>query len=532
MSFHNIFPFIEEIISPKQLSKAQKIVLYYCWQDLSYLEISKITDYEFGYVKELGAKIWQILSQGTGEKITKKNFRTIITFYAKKKNYLPSENLREYWTKKLETKSLYGRKKELNILNQWVFTEQSRLIAICGMVGIGKSILTTKLVQGIKGEFDYFYWQSLQEPLELEDFLDHLIVFLGHDKTNNLKTIKDKALIFQKYLIDKKCLIVLDGFESLFELQKSNGIYQKKYAEYKEFLLNIGQTAHQSCVIVTSREIPNEVCFMKGGNSSVRLLILEGLDQKASLKLLHLKGLKHLGINKLNLIKEYYLANPLFLKITTSSICTLYAGNLNMFSGEYMRSCSIINELLKNTISRLSELEKKLMYLVAINIHPISLTELRAQLCPNYSEIIINEAIYSLRMRLLMDLNQEQYTEKDLIMDYIIDNFIDNIFNDIKNKTFKFLDEFVLVNIHSNEDIQKIQQSKIVEPLIERINEYFPKKIIFKEHCQEILQKLIYNDQINGYAAENLINLCFYLSLEIKEFNFGNLAIRQAKENG
>ncbi len=165
------------------------------------------------------------------------------------------------------TLSLFqGRYSELDCLRGWVLrrTSQQKLLAICGMGGLGKSYLARKLAEGIKGHFHRVIWLTIQPNQKPASLLKRLLDILQdkpHDQlqnesvegldvssellaelpdkkpgserseseksesekleSQNLKSQKNKTegLIRQvvKALSEQRCLVVLDEFEAVFK---------------------------------------------------------------------------------------------------------------------------------------------------------------------------------------------------------------------------------------------------------------------------------------------------------------------------
>ena len=74
---------ILEEIEIGRLSKVQEIVFRQSWEGQSYMEIAKVFDYDYGYVKDTGSQLWQMLSASLGQKVTKFNFQSVLKHYAK-----------------------------------------------------------------------------------------------------------------------------------------------------------------------------------------------------------------------------------------------------------------------------------------------------------------------------------------------------------------------------------------------------------------------------------------------------------------
>jgi len=63
------------------LSNVQEQVFHLAWQGLTYTEIAAHIGYEESYIRDVGAKLWQRLSQILGAKVTKNNINTVVEHY-------------------------------------------------------------------------------------------------------------------------------------------------------------------------------------------------------------------------------------------------------------------------------------------------------------------------------------------------------------------------------------------------------------------------------------------------------------------
>src|SRR6185312_2925953 len=75
-------------------------------------------------------------------------------------------------------------------------------------------------------------------------------------------------------LRERRCLLVLDNSETLFEPGQREGRYRSGMAGYGRVQQAVGQARHQSCLVLTSREAPPELATVA---SAVRSLELGGL---------------------------------------------------------------------------------------------------------------------------------------------------------------------------------------------------------------------------------------------------------------
>ena len=56
------------------------------------------------------------------------------------------------------------------------------------------------------------------------------------------------------YLREARCLLILDNAESLLSGEQRTGQFRPGYEGYGQLFRSVGETRHQSCLVVTSRE--------------------------------------------------------------------------------------------------------------------------------------------------------------------------------------------------------------------------------------------------------------------------------------
>ena len=69
---------VDNAIEPERLNSVQEVILTQCWSGKTYQEIAEASGYDSDYVRVVGSRLWKLLSQVFGEKITKNNFRSIL----------------------------------------------------------------------------------------------------------------------------------------------------------------------------------------------------------------------------------------------------------------------------------------------------------------------------------------------------------------------------------------------------------------------------------------------------------------------
>lgn len=83
MSAEEALTVIDRILGNEHLlNNVQVMVFMKSWQCLSYSEIAEISNYDSLYIKFVGFKLWQLLSQLLGRKVTKSNIHSALRQYS------------------------------------------------------------------------------------------------------------------------------------------------------------------------------------------------------------------------------------------------------------------------------------------------------------------------------------------------------------------------------------------------------------------------------------------------------------------
>jgi WD40 repeat protein len=552
--------FIELSLQERSLSRVEQSVFLGVWQGLSYSEIAKQSGYDAGYIKLVSHKLWHLLTDTFSEKITKGTVQNVIRRQIQKRqsdspatipNLQGSASSDQDWGEVVDVTFFYGRKSELAILEKWIDCDHCRLVALLGMGGLGKTALSVKLAQQLQGKFDFVVWRSLNNAKTPSEMLVAVIHFLSHQRETP-DTTDTNALIsrLMEYLQRYRCLLVLDNFESVLKDEAQAGAYRKDYEGYGALLRRIGEVAHRSCVVITSREMPEEVATLEGDILPVRALQLGGLDEAAAEHVLEAKGIKAIA-GDLNRLVDWYRGNPLALKIAATSIKDLYSGSINRFLEQKTIIFGGISHLIEQQYQRLTAHEKQVMLWLAINREPVQPNELRSDIVPTIEQNHLMMSLRSLKRRSLVEHTASGFTLQPVVMEFVTNLLIDQIYQEIiqehplgalpniqlkLNRQLFYLRHYALIKATTKDYIRQSQIRLILEPLSTKLLGRLGSKQMVTKELFQTLEELRRRElrpegehkSTFGYGGGNIINLLCNLGIDLTGVDFSYLAIRQA----
>ncbi len=455
-----------------------------------------------------------------------------------KNDYLSSTN-RLDWGEAIFTPVFYGRVEELSALEQWIINEQCRLIALLGIGGIGKTSLSVKLAQQIQNNFEYVIWRSLREAPPAKSIVAQLIQFLSDEQeteSNLPENFNDRVSRLLDYLQNHRCLVILDNAESILRSGSRAGVYREGYEEYGELLRRLGNATHQSCLVLTSREKPREVALLEGETLPVRSLPLSGLKVAEGQEILKLKGLSA-AEDEWQLMIERYAGNPLALKIVATTIQDIFDGNVTEFLQQDTSVFGDIRDILEQHFARLSDLEKNVMYWLAINREPITLSDLREDIVSPVPQAKLLEAIESLGRRSLIEKatstlvakSTATFTLQPVVMEYVTQVLIERVCEEIATENIQLFRCHALIKASAKDYIREVQIRLILKPVINGLLTKLKSKKGIEKRLTRVLVKLREESpQEPGYTAGNILNLLCQLQTDLSGYDFSELTVWQA----
>src|SRR5713101_2550361 len=438
------------------------------------------------------------------------------------------------WVGALDVSHFTGREAELAGLSHWLVQEQCRLVAILGMGGIGKSALVSLLGRQLAPQFDAVLWRSLRDAPSCEELVaDCLTIFSETPPAEFPPLLEQRINQLIGRLQERRCLLVLDNLETLLEEGDPEGNYRAGYQGYGRLIERLGESAHQSCVVLTSREKPREIEALEGLRGPVRSLRLVGLSQEAARSLLENKDLRGESSAWLQLIATY-AGNPLALKIVGQAIVDLFAGEIVPFLHSGVLIFNGIRVVLRQQVARLTPLEQTLLTWLAVVREWTSLDSLLSLLVPRPTRGRVLEALEALSRRSLIERGEGvSFTLQSVVMEYVTDALLDQQTEEIVTQAMDHLHCYAIEQAQAKDYVREIQVRLLVRPLVERLQAELGSDSRIEEHLLRLLAQFRAEDAATqGYGPANVISPLTALRGHLRGLDLSRLAIRGAYLQG
>jgi AAA+ ATPase superfamily predicted ATPase len=439
MELKEVLRFADEKVfskTGKHLDDLQEAILKEALQGRKYAKIAQDRDCSEGYVRVAASELWKILSDVLGEDVSKVNVRAILeraNFYT---NFSPttiaSENVTvnnnvnicherarsptetqnpEQTPKQLhidlgdapEIFSFFDRTPQLTTLENWITQDRTRLVALLGISGIGKTTLSLHLIDQIKTQFDYIIYRSLRFSPTLEQYLSKILKIFS-ESSEIPQNIETKISQILDYLRKYRCLIILDDVQALFSSGQLAGQYKSGYEDYQLFFKQITEVNHNSCFLLISSEKPREIAELEKSNSPIHSLVLGSLGLGAK-EILSSHQL--LETETWETLINIYQGNPLWLNITAALIRELFSSKVADFLQYDMPLLDeSLQSRLEQLLGRLTEEEIAVITQLVQETEAVILSEILNQIKLSNSDLI--NAIKSLCMRFLLETQERE----------------------------------------------------------------------------------------------------------------------------
>lgn len=422
----------------------------------------------------------------------------------------------------------FGRTSEIQQAEKWIFMDRCRVIAFLGLGGIGKTMLAAQVAQQVSSQFDYVIWRSVREAPPLKIILTGFIEFLSNQNENNIpNNINAQISGLLEYLYKYRCLLILDNLETVMQVGQQVGHYRDGYDDYGRLIQAIVETAHNSCLLLTSRERPKELASFEEDSPIARCHTLLGLASADAQTILRDKPIEGSENDWAETVRLYG-GNPLALKVIAGTIRNLFNGKLADFLAEGGIVFGDIRNVLDEQFNRLTFLEQNIMYWLAVERQAVTASMLSNNLILPCSQADLLASFNSLRNRSLIEETSLGFTLQNVVMEYMTNRLVVKCVDEINDQREEILSNIPLAKVTSRDFVREIQLRLIVGPVTDMLLAIWGVQDVEKilKNRLELLHEL--SQQKPGYDTGNLVTLLTHLKVNLACYNFSNLVIWEA----
>ena len=331
-------------------------------------------------------------------------------------------------------------------------------------------------------------------------------------------------------LVKQPTLLVLDNLESILDQEARTGQLRPGYEDYAYLLQAIAERDHRSCLLITSREEPRLLSRLQRAKWDVTKLRLAGLPNAAGRQLFQHWSLQgdDAALNQLN---ERYSGNPLALELVSETIDELYAGEVAAFLALPFAIFDDIEAVLRQQIDRLTDLEQRLLFWLAVEREPRSVSELHHNLIAGESQQAVLVAMRRLHQRSLADRleadGQARFFLQNVVTEYLTDRLVRAVCREIVAGEVALLDSHALLKATAEPYVVESQKRMLLRPVTRRLRERYGLENLGLRY-RDLVAGLRRSPTLGrGYAAGNLLNLMLHADLDVQGMDFAGLTLRR-----
>src|SRR3989440_8357392 len=383
--------------------------------------------------------------------------------------------------------------------------------------------------------FQVVIWRSLRDAPACDTLVEECLKVLALQPLPLAPAdLEHRLSLLLQHLRSRRVLLVLDNLEVLLEAGEMRGHLRPGFEAYGHLLRQVAQTAHQSCLLLTSREKPAALRALEGSRTLVRSLPLSGLDAAACAQLLA----EHEVIGSPDeraRLGAVYAGNPLALNIVAETIADLFGGQIDPFLAGGTPIFGSITELLDEQWARLSPLEQTMLSWLAILREPVTLDDLRAVLVSPLAHVQVLEAVDGLRRRGLIERGQRagSFTLQSVVLEYVTIRLVTTASQEIQQGRLLRLREHGLSQAGAKDYVRQTQERLLLAPVLARLQSVYQGRAEVEGQLRALLDGLRERAQEGqGYGPANLVALLGQLRGDLRGLDLSQLVLRGAYLQG
>ena len=433
------------------------------------------------------------------------------------------------WSDALAVPAFYGRKWELNLLIGWILEERCRVVSIVGLGGIGKSALSVHLMHQVAEAFTVVIWRSLRDLPTCDSLLTSLLqVLIPQALSESVNGFEQHLNLLMDQLRTTHVLVVLDNVETVLKEGEIAGQMRPGYEDFRRLLAEIATTAHQSTILLTSRQKPDDLLPHEGSHVPVRTLRLSALDHEGCEQLLAEKEVVGGASEQLRLIQTY-AGNPLALKIVAQTIVDLFGGEIATFLDQGGVVFGEVNELLHEQYQRLSPLEQRIVFWLAIMREPVTINELQSLFVAPLPPASLLEILNRLYRHSLIERGQApgSFTLQSVVLEYLTGQLVAESCDEILRGALALVIQHGLEQAQVKDYVRQTQTRMLIAPLLSRLQSMGQADI--ETQIVALLDRLRESpSNAHGYAPANLVALLRERRGHLRGLDLSHLLLRGA----
>jgi WD40 repeat protein len=468
------------------------------------------------------------------------------------------------WDGAPDASAVYDRDEAASTLKSWILDEACRLVLITGLGGVGKTDFVTCLGRGgnrsgdpgsilssgIHGSFGCVIWRSLLNATPPAELFDDLLGVLQPNAPLTSASLHQRIQNLLRCFQEQRCLVILDNVEAILRSGDASMGYLDGYEAYGTFFEQIAKAAHQSCLLLTSREKPRAVAELEGKKKPVRSLSLTGVRPDGARKIFSDIGCFFGSDSDWQEIARCYGGNPLALELAALHIEQVFNGDLAAFLKNGRTVFADLNELLDWHLDRLTKAELDLVYWLAIERAPVDLAMLSKNLASLVSQEQAASTLQSLQRRIPLEKNIiGNFSLQPVLVERVTARLINQIVaaiegaasdifrqeaNGISGPSISTLqgmnvfNDFALVKATAQESVGASQQRLILSPVLARLSAAYGPNV---ERLLLAVLRRWKHERPNepGYAAANILHLLAHLGADLRRTDFSHLSVWEAR---
>ncbi|HAZ49348.1 MAG TPA: hypothetical protein DDW76_32755 [Cyanobacteria bacterium UBA11369] len=391
----------------------QRAIFRGSWQGNTYAEIADSYPCNESHAKEVGSKLWEILSAALGETVGKKTFKAALERYWRSHSTKASTTLRNVASQETEgevreavsNSNFVGREGAIAHLNTLV--NRAKIIVIQAAGGVGKTTLAQEYLKS-QG-FLVLYLPMAKEKESITAVESVVEEWLKRDfEEEPGREFGVMLTRLKRQLQNRRVGVLIDNLEPALDKQ---GRFIEPHRRYVELLRVLGDSTVQSVTLITSRD---RLC---DDGVNVEHYQLPGLDEQAWQQFF---SDRHINIDTptLKAMHNAYGGNAKAMDIFCGAIRQEFDGDMAAYWQENSADLLVkpdLKNLVTNQFNRLQEIDfqayQLLCRLGCYRYQDVPTVPTEGLLCLlwDVEEARRRSIIESLRNRSLVEFHKREY---------------------------------------------------------------------------------------------------------------------------